>query len=102
VVEYENNYTGMLSGKLEPDTKLYITNYDREDIQQIKSFVFQVIYYRNGEYEPVQPFEEIVRINAVRFYKEGSFAENDYFETPALIREVINTSKTEQKGMNQE
>ncbi|HBS87185.1 MAG: hypothetical protein A2W91_03120 [Bacteroidetes bacterium GWF2_38_335] len=93
VTTSEDTQAGILSGKLEPDTKLYITAYEKEELNLIKSFTVQGIFYRNGRYKMQNPVNETVVLKHSRFYKDSSFTENDYFETAALIIEIEDPCK---------
>lgn len=85
------------TGFLEPDTKLYLDTFNQSAISKIKTVHVQALFIGKGRYHPQQPLEKFIGLDNVRFYKESSFKENNYFHKKALILEVTEnlTDKTD-------
>jgi len=77
------------SGIIEANTKSLITRYKRENINELSTFLFQFIFYKNGYYEPLSPFSKDIKINPTKFYKESNFEDNLFFENKAVIFPVF-------------
>jgi hypothetical protein len=77
------------SGSIEPDTKVFISHFKRENISEISTLLFQLIFFKTGIYEPLDPFSKIIKINPAKFFKESNYEENLYFENKAVIFSVF-------------
>src|ERR1035437_8478957 len=70
---------------IEANTKEFIKTYKRELLQESKQFLVQGTFFKKKKYTPYQPVYKEIAISAVKFFKEGCFKENDFFDEPALI-----------------
>lgn len=74
------------AGVIEPNTKLYIETFGKEDLNDIERVSLQFIAYKKDKaFNLKNPFSVEVRIDTTKFYKLHSFRDNDYFEDDALI-----------------
>jgi hypothetical protein len=87
----ENNaWTVRSTGEVEPNTKEYIEEFGREDLNQLERACIQVIAYKRDKHFLLKPTVNAqIRIDPVKFYKLHTFRENDFFEQPALIYTII-------------
>ena len=86
----EEGYTANISsGELEPDTKIFISSYERKNLNYITSFVIQLIIFKKGIYEPQEPVDEIIKIKPVKFFIAENFRENDFFDEKAMLYPVV-------------
>lgn len=87
----ENNaWTVRSTGEVEPNTKEYIEEFGREDLNQLEKACVQVIAYKRDKHFLLKPTVNAqIRIDSVKFYKLHTFRENDFFEQPALIYTII-------------
>ncbi|MBR5687964.1 MAG: DUF2027 domain-containing protein [Prevotella sp.] len=77
-------------GEVEPNTKLFLNEFGREDLNQLERFCVQILPYKRDKGFMLKPAVDIqFRIDPVKFYKLHTFADNDFFETPALIHTLI-------------
>lgn len=98
IVIREEGYTANISsGELEPDTKLFLSVYERRSLNYLTGFIIQIILYKKGIYEPLPPVEKTIRIKPVRFYLEDNYKENDFFDEPAIIIPVFQEQKEEEE-----
>ena len=79
------------TGMLEPDTKYLVESYSRDQLANLSGILIQLIYFRNGPYVPQSPVEKRIKLDTRKFYKEGSFKENDFFDNPALVFTVFDS-----------
>jgi hypothetical protein len=85
-----NAWTVRATGEVEPNTKEYIEEFGREDLNQLERLCVQVIAYKRDKHFLLKPTVNAqLRIDLVKFYKLHAFQENDFFEQPALIYTVI-------------
>lgn len=90
------NYSHLISGKytsiensnLEANTKIFLGTQLKDELTNIKAFLFQGVFYKTKEFESLQPVFKEVSITPVKFFKPGSYTENDFFDEDALITTV--------------
>ena len=77
-------------GEIEPNTKEFIEEFGRENLNELEHGCVQMIAYKRDKYFLLKPVVNAqVRMDPVKFYKLHAFRENDFFEQPALIYPVI-------------
>ena len=77
-------------GEIEPNTKEYIEEFGREDLNEFEHCCIQFIAYKRDKHFLLKsPVNADVRIDPVKFYKLHAFIENPFFEQPALIYTLI-------------
>ena len=78
------------TGEVEPNTKEFIEEFGREDLNGMERSCIQVIAYKRDKHFLLKPTVNAqVRLDPVKFYKLHTFRENDFFEQPALIYTII-------------
>ena len=77
-------------GEIEPNTKEFIEEFGREDLNALEHSCIQLIAYKRDKHFLLKPTVNAqVRIDPVKFYKLHAFRENMFFEQPALIYTII-------------
>ena len=77
-------------GEIEPNTKEFIEEFGREDLNQFEHCCIQFIAYKSDKHFLLKsPVNADVRMDPVKFYKLHAFRENPFFEQPALIYTLI-------------
>ncbi len=77
-------------GEVEPNTKEFIEEFGREQLNELAQTCVQLIAYKRNKPFLLKPSVDArFRIDPVKFYKLHTFQENDFFETPALVYPVI-------------
>ena len=77
-------------GEIEPNTKEFIEEFGREDLNALEHSCIQLISYKRDKHFLLKPTVNAqVRIDPVKFYKLHAFRENMFFEQPALIYTII-------------
>ena len=78
------------TGEVEPNTKEYIEEFGREDLNTLERCCIQCVAYKRERPFLLKPtINAQIRIDPVKFYKLHTFCENDFFEQPALIYPII-------------
>ena len=55
--------------------------------------VFQLIFYKNTLFERIAPIEKVLKLNTVKFFKQKSYKDNDFFDEPSIMYPVIVDTK---------
>lgn len=85
-------------GEIEPNTKEYIEEFGREDLNTLEHCCIQIIAYKRDKHYMLKPTVNAqVRIDPVKFYKLHAFRENMFFEQPALIYTIIENDVQKEK-----
>ena len=83
-------YSVRATGEVEPNTKAFIEEFGREDLQGLEHVCIQMLAYKRDKHFLLKsPVNVPLRIDGVRFYKLHTFEENDFFEEPAMIYTII-------------
>ena len=83
-------WTVRAEGEIEPNTKEFLEEFGREDLNALEHGCIQMVAYKRDKHFLLKPTVNAqVRIDPVKFYKVHAFRENDFFEQPALIYTVI-------------
>lgn len=78
------------SGELEPNSKLFLEDFNKEGISELEKISLQCIAFKQGAFYSFKNAVSVeIRLDTVKFYKIHCFRENDYFEEDALIVPVV-------------
>lgn len=92
-VEGTNRYLRS-TAVVEPNTKLFIEEFDRDTLSEMERVSVQLIAYKRAKAFILKPAVDVtLRIDTVKFYKLHTFRENDFFEQPALVYTIIENDK---------
>lgn len=85
-------------GNIEPNTKLFIEEFDKSEINNIEHICLQFFAYKKGkEFSLKNTYSVDIHIDTVKFYKLHSFKENDYFEDEAIVYPVVRRDLAEKE-----
>jgi len=85
-----NSWRLRSTDEVEPNTKLFIEEFGREDLNGMERIAVQLLpYKREKPFLMKSPVDVQLRVDAVKFYKLHTFQENDFFEQPALLYTII-------------
>ena len=77
-------------GMIEPNTKLFIEEFEKSQLNDLERVVVQCIAFKDGKPFALKPAVSVeLRIDVVKFYKLHTFQENDFFEEPALLYDIV-------------
>ena len=83
-------WTVRAEGEIEPNTKEYLEEFGREDLNTLEHSCIQLMAYKRDKHFLLKPTVSAqVRIDPVKFYKVHAFRENPFFEQTALIYTLI-------------
>lgn len=78
------------SDTIEPQTKLFITDVRKDEVNDYEFIRFQGFAYKQTTKFDAKPALDVaVRINPVDFYKLHRFEENDFFEAKAMLVNLV-------------
>lgn len=90
------NFYNSRPGKLAANTKEQIDTFKRQDIVNLEELYFQFIFFKNSLHEYKKPLERQLKITNTKFYKQGSFCENDFFDEDALVLTIYEENAMEE------
>ena len=89
-----NSWQLRCTQEVEPNTKVFLEEFGREDLNGMKRVAVQMIAYKREKPFLLKPAVDVqLRIDPVKFYKLHTFQENDFFEQPALIYTIIENDR---------
>lgn len=78
------------SGVIEPNTKLFLEEFDRNALPELEKLTLQAIAYKEEKpFLPKAPVYVGFRLDCPKFYKLHTFGESLFFEQPAYIVDVM-------------
>lgn len=81
--------------ELEPNTKKYIEDFERESLNDYDRISIQLFAYKRSKSFMLKPTVETqFRLDKVKFYKLHTFRENDFFDEAALLLPIVENDKT--------
>lgn len=84
-------------GEVEPNTKLFIEEFGRDELNDMGHVAIQMFAYKREKSFLLKPTVDVrLRIDPVKFYKLHTFEENDFFEQPALLYTIIENDELSQ------
>jgi hypothetical protein len=90
-----NSWHLRATAEVEPNTKLFIEEFGREDLGQLERVCLQILPYKRAKNFLLKPIVDVqLRIDGVKFYKLHTFQESDFFEQPALIYTLVENDKS--------
>lgn len=88
------NWTLRAQGEVEPNTKVFIEEFGRDELNDLGHVAIQMMAYKREKPFVLKPVIDVqFRIDAVKFYKLHTFQENDFFEQPALLYTIVENDK---------
>jgi hypothetical protein len=84
-------------GELEPEMKLELGSFTYNDLSAYQSMVIDLSFFNEREYKEHQPIHYKVYFNTLHLLNNESFRENDFFDEPAIIIDLLHSPKNENK-----
>ena len=82
-------YKTISAGELEPNTKEYLEGLTTIEISNLPKFWFRIIPYMKETKKLVDPVVKEIAIHSMKFFKEKSYTENDFFDGGAMIYDLV-------------
>ena len=77
-------------GLVEPNTKLLLEEFEKSALNEHERVAVQLLAFKDNRPFALKPAVGVeLRIDVVKFYKLHTFQPTDFFETPALLYEVV-------------
>ena len=77
-------------GMIEPNTKLFLEEFEKSELNDLERVSVQLIAFKDGKPFALKPAVSVeLRIDVVKFYKLHTFQDNDFFEEPALLYDIV-------------
>lgn len=77
-------------GLIEPNTKMLLDRFEKSQLNDLERVAVQLIAFKDGKPYVLKPAVGVeLRIDVVKFYKLHTFQENDFFEEPALLYDIV-------------
>lgn len=93
-IEKENNWLLYSSGVIKPNTKEFISEVHRNQLNDLEKVCIQIIAYKEDKEFILKPcISSQFRIDAIKFCKQNSFQENPFFNVPALLYTIVKDDK---------
>lgn len=88
------NWRARAHGLLEPNTKQFLEEFGREELNAMERVSVQLIPFKDGKsFAPKAAMNIERRIDTVKFYKLHLFRENPFFDEGALIYDLVTDDK---------
>lgn len=89
-----NSWKLKSSMEVEPNTKEFIEEFGKEDLNDLGHVAIQLLSYKRYKSFMLKSTIDVqFRIDTVKFYKLHTFQENDFFELPALLYTIVENDK---------
>ncbi len=87
----ENNaWKSIFDGTIEPNTKLFIHEFSKEELNQLERICVQFIAFKKSKPFALKNAYNIeLRVDTVKFYKLHCFRENDFFDDDAIVYPLV-------------
>ncbi len=77
-------------GLIEPNTKLLLEEFEKAGLNDLERVAVQLVAFKDRRSFQLKPAVSVeLRIDVVKFYKLHTFQQTDFFETPALMYDVV-------------
>lgn len=77
-------------GLVEPNTKLLLEEFEKTELNDKEHIAIQFVAFKDNRSYALKPTVSVeLRIDVVKFYKLHTFGESDFFETPALVYDIV-------------
>lgn len=77
-------------GLIEPNTKLLLEEFEKSALNDLERVAVQLVAFKDRRSFQLKPAVSVeLRIDTVKFYKLHTFQQTDFFETPALMYDVV-------------
>ena len=83
-------WTLCFTDEVEPNTKVFIEEFGREDLGSMERVAVQLVAYKREKPFLLKPAIDVqLRIDGVKFFKLHTFQESDFFEQSALVYTIV-------------
>ena len=84
------SWTTRSHGLLEANTKFLLEEFEKSELNDREHVAVQLVAFKDNRAFAMKPAVNVeIRIDTVKFYKLHTFRQTDFFETPALMYDVV-------------
>lgn len=84
------SWTARSHGVIEPNTKLLLEEFEKSELNDRERVAVQLVAFKDNRSFMMKPSVNVeIRIDTVKFYKLHTFQNSDFFETPALMYDIV-------------
>jgi len=89
-----------ITGTLEPNVKEKIHSLEINMLPDNTELILQVIFFDKKEFDILKPIHKEINFRTVKFFKQGTYKENDFFDELALILPIYESNLMQQVTEN--
>lgn len=83
-------WTTRSHGMIDPNTKLLLEEFEKSELNDRERVAVQLVAFKENRSFMIKSSVSVeIRIDTVKFYKLHTFQSTDFFETPALVYDII-------------
>lgn len=79
--------------KLAPNIKIELKTLEKNEINDIDSISVHAIFYKNTPHEIKPVVSSEIKINPLKFFKDSSYSENDFFDEKAHMITILDENE---------
>ena len=84
-------------GELEPNTKIYIESFALDQLNEISRIRLQMLSFKRDKTFVARPVCDVqFKVDKVKFFKLHTFQDNEFFESPALLYQIVKDDEVAQ------
>lgn len=93
-----NSWISRYNGLVEPNTKIFIEEFGKEDLNDLERICVQMLAFKQGKpYSLKNSISVELRLDIVKFYKQHCFMENNFFDEDALVYSLVRNDVPEKE-----
>ena len=90
-------YTLRAEGELEPNTKLFLETFSLDQLNEISRIRLQMLSFKRDKTFVARPVCDVLfKVDKVKFFKLHTFRDNEFFESPALLYQIVKDDEVAQ------
>lgn len=91
-----NGAKALFAGFIEADTKLLMTRIPKDYFRVEKDWGLAFLPFKNVDFQTILPDIADIHLNPLKFFRQGCFQSNDFFDEDALVIQVYASEKVEE------
>jgi len=89
----EGNWKAAANGLIEPNTQEELCSITKDQLNNWEEIRVQLLPFKQKAYTPQPLIDAEIKLNVIRFFKLHSFTDNEYFEEPAMIIDILESQQ---------
>lgn len=85
----------LFAGFIEPDTKLKVLDLPQTYFRKEMDWGLSFLPFKNVPYQYILPDTADIHLNPLKFFRQGCFQTNDFFDEDALVLQIYDSAKAE-------